>query len=52
MIKINIIGGGIGGLTAANALLQAGFYFALYEQAPQLSEYSSQKICFDLIFLR
>ncbi len=35
---ITIIGGGIGGLTVANALQKAGFAFDLYEQAPELTE--------------
>jgi 2-polyprenyl-6-methoxyphenol hydroxylase-like FAD-dependent oxidoreductase len=33
-----MIGGGIGGLTAAVALLQAGFDVHVYEQAPELTE--------------
>jgi salicylate hydroxylase len=37
-LKIGIIGGGIGGLTAAVALRQAGFDVDLYEQAPELTE--------------
>src|SRR3954471_10365957 len=37
-LKIGIIGGGIGGLTAAVALHQAGFAVDLYEQAPELTE--------------
>jgi salicylate hydroxylase len=36
--RIGIIGGGIGGLTAAVALRQAGFEVDLYEQAPELTE--------------
>jgi salicylate hydroxylase len=35
---IAIIGGGIGGLTAALALQRAGFAVRVYEQAPQLTE--------------
>src|SRR3954454_18204206 len=35
---IGVIGGGIGGLTAAVALRQAGFDVDLYEQAPELTE--------------
>jgi 2-polyprenyl-6-methoxyphenol hydroxylase-like FAD-dependent oxidoreductase len=35
---ITIIGAGIGGLTAALALRQAGFDVAVYEQAPELTE--------------
>jgi salicylate hydroxylase len=37
-ISIAIIGGGIGGLTAAVSLLQAGFDVRVYEQARWLSE--------------
>src|SRR5918911_5176560 len=37
-LKIGIIGGGIGGLTAAVALRQAGFDVDLYEQTPELTE--------------
>ena len=37
-ISIAIIGGGIGGLTAAISLLQAGFDVRVYEQARWLSE--------------
>jgi salicylate hydroxylase len=33
-----VIGGGIGGLTAAVALLQAGFEVEVYEQSPELTE--------------
>jgi 2-polyprenyl-6-methoxyphenol hydroxylase-like FAD-dependent oxidoreductase len=36
MVQIAIIGGGIGGLTAALALQQAGFEFEVLEQAPAL----------------
>lgn len=36
--KATIIGGGIGGLTMANALQQVGFDYELYEQAPELTE--------------
>src|SRR3954471_3125854 len=36
--RIAAIGGGIGGLTAALALLQAGFEVEVYEQAPELTE--------------
>jgi salicylate hydroxylase len=35
---IAVIGGGIGGLTAAAALHQAGFEVDVYEQAPELTE--------------
>ncbi len=38
MDKVNIIGGGIGGLTLANALHGAGIEFNLFEQATQLTE--------------
>jgi salicylate hydroxylase len=37
-MKILIIGGGIGGLAAALALLRAGFDARVYEQAPALGE--------------
>src|SRR5947209_15947201 len=37
-LRIAVIGGGIGGLTAALALLQAGFDVHVYEQAPELTE--------------
>ena len=36
--SIAIIGGGIGGLTAAACLLRAGFDVHVYEQASRLSE--------------
>ncbi len=36
--RIAIIGGGIGGLTAAQALLQRGFEVSVYEAAPELKE--------------
>jgi salicylate hydroxylase len=36
-LRIAIIGGGIGGLTAALSLRQAGFEIDLYEQAPALT---------------
>ncbi|MGY8998926.1 MAG: FAD-dependent oxidoreductase [Rhodospirillales bacterium] len=36
--RILIVGAGIGGLTAALALLQAGLDVDVFEQAPQLSE--------------
>jgi salicylate hydroxylase len=37
-LEIAVIGGGIGGLTAAVALRQAGFAVEVYEQAPELTE--------------
>src|ERR671935_229953 len=37
-LHIALIGGGIGGLTAAVALRQAGFEVDVYEQAPELTE--------------
>jgi salicylate hydroxylase len=37
-LQIAVIGGGIGGLTAAVALYQAGFDVDVYEQAPELNE--------------
>jgi salicylate hydroxylase len=37
-LRVAVIGGGIGGLTAALALLQAGFEVEVYEQAPELTE--------------
>jgi salicylate hydroxylase len=37
-LRIAVIGGGIGGLTAALALRQAGFEVDVYEQAPELTE--------------
>jgi salicylate hydroxylase len=36
--RIAIIGGGIGGLTAAHALLRSGFEVAVFEAAPELKE--------------
>jgi salicylate hydroxylase len=36
--RIAIIGGGIGGLTAAHALLRRGFEVSVYEAAPELKE--------------
>jgi 2-polyprenyl-6-methoxyphenol hydroxylase-like FAD-dependent oxidoreductase len=35
---VTIIGGGIGGLSLANALMHHGIPFELYEQAPELTE--------------
>jgi salicylate hydroxylase len=37
-LRIAVIGGGIGGLSAAVALYQAGFEVDVYEQAPELTE--------------
>ncbi len=36
--RVGVVGGGIGGLTAAVSLLRRGFDVHVYEQAPQLSE--------------
>ena len=36
--RVLIVGGGIGGLTAALALTRAGYRVAVYEQAPEFSE--------------
>ncbi|MEC8463686.1 MAG: NAD(P)-binding protein, partial [Pseudomonadota bacterium] len=36
--NIAILGGGIGGLFAANALISQGLEVAVYEQAPELGE--------------
>lgn len=38
MVQIAIIGGGIGGLTAALALQQSGFESQVFEQAPELHD--------------
>ncbi len=38
MTKILIVGGGIGGMTAAACLLKAGFHADVFEQAPKLGE--------------
>jgi 2-polyprenyl-6-methoxyphenol hydroxylase-like FAD-dependent oxidoreductase len=38
METVNIIGGGIGGLTLANALQREGIDFNLFEQAPRITE--------------
>jgi 2-polyprenyl-6-methoxyphenol hydroxylase-like FAD-dependent oxidoreductase len=38
MVQIAIIGGGIGGLTAALALQQSGFQAEVFEQAPELHD--------------
>lgn len=37
-VRVAIAGGGIGGLTAALALLQRGFQVIVFEQAPELKE--------------
>src|SRR5271167_3677877 len=37
-LEIAVIGGGIGGLTAALSLRQAGFAVEVYEQAPELTQ--------------
>ena len=37
-LNIVIVGGGIGGLFAANALIAHGFNVSIYEQAPALGE--------------
>src|SRR4029453_2602005 len=37
-LRIAVVGGGIGGGAAANALLQRGMEVRLYEQAPALTE--------------
>ncbi|MGH7305066.1 MAG: FAD-dependent monooxygenase [Candidatus Rokuibacteriota bacterium] len=37
-LRIAVVGGGLGGLTAAVALQQAGFDVQVYEQAPELTE--------------
>lgn len=35
-LKVVVIGGGIGGLFVANALVARGFQVSIYEQAPNL----------------
>ena len=37
-LRVVVIGGGIGGLFAANALVARGFQVSVYEQAPNLGE--------------
>ena len=37
-LRVVIVGGGIGGLFAANALIARGFDVSVYEQAPALGE--------------
>ena len=36
--RVAIVGGGIGGLFAANALIAQGLRIAVYEQAPAIGE--------------
>src|SRR5262245_54502845 len=38
-LRVAVIGGGIGGLAAARALLMRGMEVTVYEQAPRLSEF-------------
>src|SRR5205807_1069102 len=37
-LRVAVIGGGIGGLTAALSLRQGGFEVEVYEQAPELTQ--------------
>src|SRR5438105_14051059 len=37
-LRVAVVGGGIGGVAAANALLRRGIEVHLYEQAPALTE--------------
>ena len=37
-LRVAVVGGGIGGMTAANALVRRGMDVQVYEQAPQLGE--------------
>src|SRR5436853_1715384 len=37
-LRVAVVGGGIGGVAAATALLQRGMHVRLYEQAPALTE--------------
>ena len=37
-LRVVIVGGGIGGLFAANALIARGFDVSVHEQAPALGE--------------
>ncbi|MSQ71889.1 MAG: salicylate 1-monooxygenase [Betaproteobacteria bacterium] len=39
--KIGIVGAGLGGLVAANALLRRGYDIDVFEQAPQLGEFGA-----------
>src|SRR5690554_5672301 len=41
-IRVVIVGGGIGGLFAANALLARGMNVSLYEQGPALESYGAR----------
>ena len=45
MTRVAIIGGGIGGLTAANALSRAGIEVAVYEAAAELEEIGPASPC-------
>ena len=45
MTRVAIIGGGIGGLTAANALSRAGIEMAVYEAAAELREIEPASPC-------
>jgi salicylate hydroxylase len=40
-VRVLIAGGGIGGLTAAIALIQRGFEVLVYEQASELREFGA-----------
>jgi salicylate hydroxylase len=40
-LRVAVIGGGIGGLAAARALLLRGMEVTVYEQAPRLSEFGA-----------
>jgi 2-polyprenyl-6-methoxyphenol hydroxylase-like FAD-dependent oxidoreductase len=44
-MDIGILGGGIGGLSAAIALKQAGFDVSVYERHTQLSEIGAGIVC-------
>ena len=39
LLRVAVIGGGIGGLAAARALLLRGMEVTVFEQAPRLSEF-------------
>jgi len=47
MPRVAIIGGGIGGLTAANALSRAGVEVAVYEAAAELKEIGAGQVIED-----